>query len=177
VLTLAVLEQVGVLRGDRIEHGSILGADSVASIARLGLCVVTQPGFVLTRGDRFLRDVSVASHPDLWRLGSLLAAGVAVAGSTDAPYGDPDPWLSLRAAVNRTTLEGRFVGADEGVDPRVALQLFTGYGADPARQRRVAVGEPADLCVVEPGTAGYGTGPGPEIWATFVAGRLVYTAP
>jgi len=177
ILTLAVLEQVGVHEGDRIEHGSILGVDAIATIARLGICVVTQPGFIVTRGDRFLRDVPAPSRPDLYRLGSLLAAGVVVAGSTDAPFGDPDPWVGLQAAALRRTLGGQVLGPEEGVDGPTALALFTGDAAAPARQRTVAVGQPADLCVVEPGTAGYAAGPGPEIRATFVAGRLIYTAP
>ena len=177
VLAVAALEEVGSLEGDRIEHASILGLDTMASIARLGVAVVVNPCFVATRGDRFLRDVPSHSHPDLYRIGSLLAAGITVAGSSDAPFGSPDPWVGVKAAVDRRTLGGQVLGRGERLEPVDALRLFTSRAEDPRAQRRVAVGQPADLCVVEPETWGTGSSPGPEIRATFVAGRLVYTAP
>jgi len=177
ILALSVLEAVGVIHGDRIEHGSILGAESLAVMARLGVTLITQPGFLVTRGDRFDRQVPEGSKPDLWRVGSALKAGVTLGASSDAPYGDPDPWLGIMAAVHRQSLGGRVVGVSEAVDGATAVSLYTGMAENPGRQRRVAVGELADLVVVEPGTAGYGTGPGPKVRATFVAGRLVYSAP
>ncbi|EUA43877.1 amidohydrolase family domain protein [Mycobacterium xenopi 4042] len=42
-------------------------------------------------------------HGQLWRVASLLRAGVAVALSTDMPFGRDDPWAAMRAAVHRTT--------------------------------------------------------------------------
>jgi predicted amidohydrolase YtcJ len=177
VLAVAALEEVGVLEGDRIEHASILGLDSMAAIARLGIVVVANPCFVTTRGDRFLRDVPTHSQPDLYRIGSLLAAGITVAGGSDAPFGSPDPWVGVKAAVDRETLGGQVLGRGERLDPVDAVRLFTSRADDPRVQRRVAVGQPADLCVVEPETWGSGSSPGPDIKATFVAGRLVYTAP
>lgn len=177
VLAVSAFEAAGVVRGDRIEHGSIMGPDTVEAIARLGLSVVTQPGLLVTRGDRWIEDVPERSHPDLWRLASLIAAGVTVAGSTDAPYGSPDIWLGIGAAHDRRTLGGQVLGASEGIGPSQALGLFT---ADPhhlGRQRQVVPGALADLVAVEPGSAGYAGVPTPLVKATFVAGRLVYAAP
>ena len=177
VLTVAVLEQVGVYPGDRIEHGSLLGKETVDAMARLGIALVTQPGFVVTRGDRFLRDVPGPSQGDLWRLGSVIDAGVVVAGSSDAPFGDPDIWLGIQAAVHRRTLNGQELGVAEAIDGPTSVSLFTSAGNDLTHQRTVSPGEVADLCAVEPGSAGYSSGPGPKVRATFVAGRLIYTAP
>ncbi len=177
VLAVAAFEAAGVQRGDRIEHGSILGLDTVEAIARLGLSVVTQPGLLVTRGDRWIQDVPERSHPDLWRLGSLIEAGITVAGSTDAPYGSPDIWLGIGAAHDRRTMQGQILGPSEGIGPSSALGLFTSDAHDLARQRQVAPGELADLVVVEPGSAGYAGVPTPLVKATFVAGRLIYAAP
>jgi predicted amidohydrolase YtcJ len=52
VLALAAWAEVGARAGDRIEHGSVLPVELLATIADLGLTVVTQPGFVHARGDR-----------------------------------------------------------------------------------------------------------------------------
>ncbi len=86
----------------------------------LGVIVVTQPGFVLDRGDRYLREVADDEHADLWRCGTLVAAGVGVSAGSDAPYGDPDPWRSIVAAVDRRTRSGRPFGRDERVPADIA---------------------------------------------------------
>ena len=73
----------------------------------LGVVVVTQPGFVLDRGDRYLREVAKDEHADPWRCDTLVEAGVGVSAGSDAPYGDPDPWRSIAAAVDRRARSGR----------------------------------------------------------------------
>jgi predicted amidohydrolase YtcJ len=177
ILTVAALEQTGTIEGDRIEHASILGTDSIEAVARLGLVIVTQPGLVMTRGDRFLRDVPARSQPDLYRVASLMAAGATVAASTDAPFGSPDPWVAVEAAVDRQTHDGARLNPAEAVDPLVAIGMFTGEAAHPGRTRRIEVGAPADLCVVGKAGRGDASPTRPEIKGTFVAGRLVYAAP
>jgi predicted amidohydrolase YtcJ len=177
VLAIAVLEQAGVVRGDRIEHGSVLAPDSIEVAARLGLVVVTQPGFIATRGDRFIRNVPTRTRRDLYRLRSLIDAGIAVAGSTDAPFGSPDPWQAIRAAVDRRTLAGAPLGVDEAVSLDVAISLFTSDADAPWRQRRVAPGEVADLCVVSREPWDHLAGEAPQVRATFVAGRTVHSSP
>jgi predicted amidohydrolase YtcJ len=149
-LTLAAFETAGAKPGDRIEHGGAIPADAIAVIAGLGLTVVTQPGFVFERGDRYLADIDPAEHGDLYRCASLLAAGVPVASSSDAPYSAPDPWAAMRAAVRRQTREGLSLGSEERVDASVALQLHFGeFDAPGGRPRKVLPGEPADLCLLK----------------------------
>src|SRR5262249_14680930 len=84
ILTLAALD-ADRLPGDRIEHGAVIPAESLRDLR--GLTVVTQPHFVAERGEQYARDVPAEDLPDLWRLRSLIAAGVAVAGGSDAPFG------------------------------------------------------------------------------------------
>jgi predicted amidohydrolase YtcJ len=128
--------------GDRIEHGAIIPAELVDELRRLGVVVVTQPNFVVERGEQYRTDVDPDDLPSLYRCGSLLRAGVAVAGGTDAPFGGRDPWAAMRAAVTRT------LGIEERIGPARALDLFLGRAEAPARPRTLDPGEPADLCLL-----------------------------
>jgi predicted amidohydrolase YtcJ len=93
--------------------------------------------------------VEADDQPHLYRCASLLDAGIPVAGSTDAPFGPDDPWLAMRAAVDRRTLAGAVLGPHEAVDPVRALELFLGAPTAPGTMvRRVAPGAPADLCLL-----------------------------
>ena len=149
VLAVAAWQEAGAAPGDRIEHGSVVPPEVVPDIARLGLTVVTQPSFVSERGDEYLVEVDEDDLPHLYPCASLRAAGIEVAGSTDAPYTSIDPWSAMRAAVTRTTHAGRVLGAAEAISPAAAIELFLGRPDRPGGPpRRVAVGEPADLCLL-----------------------------
>jgi len=111
---------------------------------------VTQPNFVAERGDQYLTDVPAAEHSELWRLASLTKAGVKVALSTDMPFGDGDPWATMRAAVHRTTATGAVLGPDECVSARDALTMFLGAAGEPTQPRAIKPGQPGDLCVLTP---------------------------
>jgi predicted amidohydrolase YtcJ len=142
------------------------------------LTVVTQPNFVAERGDAYLDEVDPGDQPWLYRIGGLLDAGVAVAAGTDAPFGDPDPWRAMVAAVERRTTTGNVLGRSERVSPEAALALFSGDLDRPGRPRPIAVGARADLCVLAV--------PWPEarrqlgrdlVVATIGSGRLLHARP
>lgn len=175
-LVIAAWSAVGAWPGDRIEHASQLSAGHAEQLVRLGITVVTQPGFVHHRGDHYLRELPRDEHDDLYRVGSLLTAGVAVAGSSDAPYGPVDPWRAIAAATTRRTRGGALLGAGERVPARRALGLYLGSSADPGGPpRHVVPGALADLCVLPtPLDVALGR---PELvrpLATVVAGRIVH---
>lgn len=148
IVTIAALRAVGSHPADRIEHAAMVPADCLADLVGLGITVVTQPNFVAERGDQYLADIAVAEQDQLWRLATLLAAGIPVALSTDAPFGDADPWAAMRAAVHRKTVHGTVLNPAERVPARTALQLFCGEAERPARPRTIAPGQPGDLCVL-----------------------------
>ncbi|MFL5296397.1 MAG: amidohydrolase family protein [Phenylobacterium sp.] len=175
-LTLAAFKAAGARPGDRIEHGSVIPGEAMPTIAALGLTVVTQPGFVFERGDRYLADVAPEDRGDLYRIQSLRVAGVAVAASSDAPYGGADPWVGVRAAMERRTQEGRSLGAGEALSAQAALSLYLGDFARPGgAPRRVAVGAPADLCLLRlPLTQALRTPEAGLVAATLVGGRLIF---
>ena len=150
VLALAAWEVAGARPGDRVEHGAVVDAPLARRVAAFGLTVVTQPGFVTERGDRYLVEVDRADRPHLWPCRTLIDAGVGVAASTDAPFGHPDPWRAVAAATTRRTAAGHPLGAEEAVEARTALALLLGDLADPGGPpRRVRPGAPADLCLLD----------------------------
>jgi predicted amidohydrolase YtcJ len=152
VVALAALRGAGIRDGDRIEHAAVVPDDLVPDLAEPGLTVVTQPNFVAERGDEYLTDIPADRHHELWRVATLLDAGVAVALSTDAPFGDADPWAAMRSAVARASASGAVLGAAERLSPRAALQGFLGQPDRPAHVRRVEVGAPGDLLVMSAST-------------------------
>lgn len=173
---LAALESAGARRGDRIEHGGVIHPGAAARIAELNLTVVTQPAFVAERGDRYLAEVDTADVDHLYPCASLIAAGVRVAGSSDAPYATPDPWAAMAAAVGRATRAGQSLGPAERIAPRRALDLYLGGFDDPGGpSRQVAAGAPADLCLLRaPLPVVLGDLSADRVAATLVAGRIVY---
>jgi predicted amidohydrolase YtcJ len=149
-LALAAFDAAGSSAADRIEHAAVCDDDSALRIAELGITVVTQPSMMARHGRTFVRDSEPRERPLLWRYGGLLRAGVRAAVSSDAPYGDPDPWATIRAAVTRVS-DGVPVGPDdEGVAATIALASMLTELHDPAgAQRLVRVGAPADLCLLD----------------------------
>jgi len=177
-LALAAFEVAGARAGDRIEHGGVIPAAAIPVLRAMGLTVVTQPTFIFERGDRYLADVAAAEQADLYRCASLLAAGTPLAASSDAPYASPDPWRGMRSAIARRTERGRAIGLCEQVDPRTALDLYLADRRAPGGPaRRVAVGAPADLCLLVGPLRDVLAEPCAErVRATFIAGQLVFAA-
>jgi predicted amidohydrolase YtcJ len=150
VLAATAFAAAGPRPGDRIEHASVAPPDAVELLANLPLTVVTQPGFIRERGDAYLVDVEPQDRHWLYRCRGFLRAVVPLGGSTDAPFGDPDPWRAMRAAVDRRTEAGSAIGADEALTPERALALFTSPPERPgAAPRSLAVGGTADLCLLD----------------------------
>lgn len=150
VVALAALRAAGGHRGDRIEHAAIVPDDMVADLVDVGVTVVTQPNFVAERGEHYLREVPDDEHPQLWRVASLMRAGVPVAASTDAPFGGMDPWAAMRAAVHRVAAGGEVIGPDERITAAEAIALYHGFADRPWMPRTVEVGQPGDLIVLDP---------------------------
>ncbi len=149
-LALAALEKAGTLPGDRLEHASVSSDSAVEQIARLGLCVVTQPHFLLTRGDPWREQNSVQERSGLvlYRCGSLLEAGVPLAFGTDSPVGSSNPWVAMACAMQRVTLSGAVMDEAEILDVDQALAGFLGDPLRPGTPRAVRAGQRADLCLL-----------------------------
>ncbi|MGE4606510.1 MAG: amidohydrolase family protein [Myxococcota bacterium] len=150
VFAVSAFDASGARPGDRIEHASVAPPDVLERLARLPLTVVTQPTFLRERGDSYAVDVEPRDRPWLYRGRGFLRMGVPLGGGTDAPYGSADPWRAMAAAVSRRTVCGRVMGESECLSPEQALALFTTPAEAPGgAPRRVAIGERADLCLLD----------------------------
>ncbi|MFD6995784.1 amidohydrolase family protein [Streptomyces mirabilis] len=166
LVTLLALEEAGPVAGDRIEHGSVIPAETLPWLARLGVTVVTQPHFPVERGREYATDVDPDDQAHLYRCRSLAEAGIPLAAGTDAPYGSADPWAVMRAAVERS--------GGEAVARRAALDLFAGEPQHPSRVRRLTVGSIADLCLLHvPLKEALDLMSADVVRATFVGGRRI----
>ena len=175
VLALAA----GLRPGDRIEHGSVIPDDVLPLVAGAGVIVVTQPGLVRTRGDRYLHEVEADERAVLYRLASLRRAGIPVAMGTDAPYGPADPWVHVAAALDRRTAQGVVVGVDEAVDFDTALGLLQRDPLAPAGPRvAVGLGAAGDLCVLDTDWGAAAADPAAvAVHSTWIRGRPVHGPP
>ena len=177
VVTIAALRAAGSHPLDRIEHAAVVPDDNLEDLAELGVTVVTQPNFVAERGDQYRTDVPAEEHDQLWRVASLLKAGVQVGFSTDMPFGYGDPWTAMRAAVYRTTPSGAVLGPNECVSALTALAMFLGRPDQPGVARSIRVGQPGDLCVLnEPPATVLAELDAGMVGATIIGGELIYFA-
>lgn len=150
IFALGAMEAAGAHPGDRIEHASRVPPDVLPFLTARHVTVVSQPNFIFERGDAYRQTIEVADQPWLYRLRSLQEAGIALAGSTDAPFGKAQPWLAMQAAVERRSREGVVLGAAEALTPEAALRLFLSPLSAPGSvARRIEEGAVADLCLLD----------------------------
>ena len=111
---------------------------------------MTQPAFLVDRGDEYLDEVEPDDRADLYRCAGLDRAGVPVGAGTDAPFGPEDPWVAIavRRPPDHPVGPGRSVPTS-GWRPERALASSCPTPADPGGPpRTVAVGAAADLCLL-----------------------------
>jgi predicted amidohydrolase YtcJ len=168
----------------RIEHASQSPPAAVDAIARSGAAVVTQPGLIWRRGERYVEAArsGAPSLSDLYPLRSLIDAGVLVAGSTDAPYGSWHPLEGIATAMTRTSRGGQVIGSEEAVRVEEALELFGPSAAAVegiGRSRgSLQVGKVADFVVldVDPLESDPAGLMGATVLRTVIAGATVWAA-
>jgi hypothetical protein len=154
-LALDAMEKVGVTgRRFRVEHAQILTADDLPRFARLGVI----PSMQQTHCTSDMRWAGERLGPDrlpgayAWR--SLLDTGTIIAGGSDFPVEDPNPFHGLHAAITRRPLAGDHAGwqPEQRMTRVEALRSFTSWNAWAAGQEgelgSLERGKRADLVVL-----------------------------
>ncbi len=174
-LAIAVLEDVGAHPRDRIEHASLVAPAAIDELRRLGITVVTQPGFIADRGDDYRRELPPEDLADLYRVESLRTAGIPVVCSSDAPFGPADPWAVMRAAADRRTPSGEVIGPAERQTVARALRGYLAASARPGGPpRRITIGAPADLVLMHAPWAAVVAAPSGDLVRSTIYGGVLH---
>jgi hypothetical protein len=131
----------------RIEHASVAAPDLIAKIAELGLQVCTQPLFIRSEMDWLPARLGAARTRHVYPFRDFFAAGIRLAGSSDAPIERPDAIAAIDFAVNR----GGF-HPEQGVTPEQAVAMFTRNAAfvqfEEAEKGTLEAGKVADMVML-----------------------------
>jgi predicted amidohydrolase YtcJ len=137
----------------RLEHCGICPPDLQARVRRLGVTPAMQPAFFWEFGDGYLVNYGEERTSTMFPVHSLVAAGVRVAGSSDAPVTDHRPLFGMGQAMTRATMAGEICGASERVDLETAIRMYTinaAYAAfDDDQKGSLEAGKLADLTMLD----------------------------
>jgi hypothetical protein len=148
----------------RIEHAQLVADADLPRFAALGVVASVQPGHLLDD-----REVAEQHWPGrtgrTYPFRSLLDAGATLAFGSDAPVAALDPWLAVRAAIERTTDERPPWHPEQRIRLEEALDAATRGRALPR------VGDVADLVLIDLPPERMHAG---AVAATLVGGRFTH---
>jgi predicted amidohydrolase YtcJ len=111
-----------------------------------------QPAFFWEFGDGYIANYGRHRADTMFPARSLVAAGVPVAGSSDAPVTRHMPLFGIEQALTRATMAGDVCGPGERVDLTAAIRMHTINGAFASFAEQVTgslePGKLADLVVL-----------------------------
>ncbi|MBI1735768.1 MAG: amidohydrolase [Candidatus Rokubacteria bacterium] len=136
----------------RIEHCGICPPDLQERVAAQGIVPAMQPAFFWEFGDGYIRNYGQHRADVMFPARSMLARGVRVAGSSDAPVTHYAPLFGIEQALARRTSDGAVCGPGERVDLTAAIRMHTVNGAyasfEDGVKGSLEPGKLADLCVL-----------------------------
>jgi predicted amidohydrolase YtcJ len=112
-------------RRHRIEHCSECPPLLMARLQKLQAVVVSHPSFTYYSGDRYLATVDKATIPWLYRIGTMVANGLTVAGASDSPIVPNSPLMGIYGAVTRKTSSGAVLNAAERMSALDVIKMYT----------------------------------------------------
>ncbi|QCR18144.1 amidohydrolase [Agrococcus sp. SGAir0287] len=136
----------------RIEHCGLPTPEQIARMAAAGIRPVNQPQHYRNWGEGV--EEAIGTPGERFNpLGEMLAAGVPVTISSDAPVAEPIPLEAIETAVTRRTLRGHRLGSDDlRISALAALRAHTIEGATTLGREddlgSLEVGKCADFAVL-----------------------------
>ena len=164
----------------RIEHCSECPPYLLDRIKKRRIAIVTQPPFVYFSGERYLALVPSDRQPWLYRIKSMMEAGIPVAGSSDSPIVDDNPLVGMYAVVTRKAQSGQEVVPEERISVEKALELYTCNAAyasfDDNEKGTITQGKLADLVLLsdDPTTVAPEQIKDITVDMTIIGGRVVW---
>jgi predicted amidohydrolase YtcJ len=146
-LALDAMEKTGVAgRRFRIEHAQVLMPADIPRFARLGVLPSMQQTHCTSDMRWAAERLGAERLPGAYAWRSLLETGTIIAGGSDFPVEDANPFHGLYAAVTRRPLDGAHPGwqPEQRMTRVEAVRSFTSWNA-------WAAGQEAELGSLEPG--------------------------
>jgi predicted amidohydrolase YtcJ len=163
-----------------IVHAYFATPGALALMVEHGIGVSVQPGFMFVEGDIYYDSVDARRLESYQPLRTYLDRGIVVAANSDMTSAHYNPFLGMRAALNRQTAKGRTLGTEEAVNREEMLRLFTINGAYLAfadgRVGSLEVGKLADIAVLSDDIMAMDTGAVGDLTVrlTVLGGRIVH---
>lgn len=155
-----------------IEHATILDSHNFEKLAKLGVQVSAQPGFLPVYGPLFANMRLSGRYRGL-PLRSLLDHDVNLILSSDYPCGPLDPLHNMRCAVERKIENGQVYCENEAIWEEEAVYGYTiagGMGITGEKKAGVVAGALADFVVLSGNPFNANT----VVESTWVEGKTVY---
>ena len=128
-ITLDALEMVysknNHLFRDRIEHFTEATPEIITKAKKLGANLVVNPSFIYQNGFRYSQRIPEILQPYTFNYRTLLDSGFNLAIGSDAPYGNPDPMINIKAMVNRRDQFDNIYNDRESISILESLWLIT----------------------------------------------------
>lgn len=164
----------------RVHHAYFPSADAIALMARHRIPALVSNPFLVHLGESFVASVGSERAARAMPMASYLRAGVPLAGTSDSPIADFNPFVGMYAAVARRTVVGRDLAPAERISRANALRSYTIWAAaatgDAATRGSIEPGKLADLIVVDrdPLTVSDEELRDTQVLRTMVGGRWVW---
>ena len=165
----------------RVEHIQLVNEGHLQSMKNLNIIAAIQPVFVATDSPwaekRLGRERVQQSYP----LKSVLKKGIRVAGSSDCPVTEADPFLELYYSVSNKYLNGKempYWVQKERISLKEAFEIFTENASYALQENkgRIEEGMIGDFIVLSenPIRVSLNKIPFMKVGQTYMNGRLVY---
>ena len=110
---------------DRIEHFTEATDEIIAKAKTIGVNLVVNPSFIYQNGFRYSQRIPENLQPYTFNYRTLLDNGFNLAIGSDAPYGNPDPMINIKAMVNRRDQFDNIYNGREAISIIESLWLIT----------------------------------------------------
>ena len=165
----------------RLEHAALTPENVLLMLSKVRPALAVQPHFLV--GDWWLGKRLGERCSSCYLFSTYMSMGLIVAGSSDSPVEPLDPWTGMHAAMDRgasSSVEMARLTASEAIDAHEALSMYMvngGYAAGEGdRLGSLEQGAYADAVFLENRELDLATVENPEILATMVGGKFVYSS-
>jgi len=114
---------------NRIDHCVLPTEDHLRRIKNLGLVVESSISFIYALGDSWISNLGHRRACRTFPQRTTINMGIPLAGNSDSPVCDGNPFLGIYAAVTRKTAGGQSFGNSETITVDEALRAYTTVGA------------------------------------------------